>query len=245
MIEICVDSFESALAAQNAGADRVELCCSLIEGGLTPPLSLVQMVCSKLAIPVRIMLRPRGGDFLYSDEEFEMMMMDVEHFQNAGASGFVFGILNEDGSIDSIRCKAIISKINTNQITFHRAFDMTSDPFLAMEEIIALGADTILTSGLRQTAEDGFELIKELVKRSAQRIDIMAGSGVNASNVRLLHEAGVRTFHFTSRKKVDGKMKYRNEALQSIGSQYLYNEYDYFVFDEDKIESVIKTLGSL
>jgi len=245
MIEICVDSVDSAVRAQNAGAGRIELCSSLLEGGLTPPLSLVRMVCESVEIPVHVMIRPRGGDFLYSDAEFQQMKKDIHHFSKGNVKGFVFGILHDDGSIDDDRCRALISICKPLHVTFHRAFDMTSDPFLALEEIIALGANTILTSGHRQIAEDGFELIQELVKRSGARISIMAGGGVNASNVQLLHEAGVRDFHFTARKKVDGKMKYRNEALQSIGSQFLYSEYDTFVFDEDKVHGIIKHLGTL
>lgn len=245
MIEICIDSVDSAVRAQKAGANRIELCSSLLEGGLTPPLSLVQLVCQSVNIPVHVMIRPRSGDFLYSDTEFQQMKLDVHHFLNTKVKGFVFGILCSDGSIDNERCKELISISKPLQVTFHRAFDMTSDPFLALEEIIALGANAILTSGHRQIAEDGFELIQELVKRSGGRISIMAGGGVNASNVQLLHEAGVKDFHFTARKKVDGKMKYRNESLQSIGSQFLYSEYDAFVFDEDKVHSIIKHLGTL
>jgi copper homeostasis protein len=245
MIEICVDSVDSAVRAQNAGANRIELCSSLLEGGLTPPLSLVQMVCQSVKIPVHVMIRPRGGDFLYSDAEFQQMKMDIHHFLNTKVKGLVFGILCSDGAIDNDRCRELISISEPLQVTFHRAFDMTSDPFLALEEIIALGANTILTSGHRQIAEDGFELIQELVKRSGGRISIMAGGGVNASNVQLLHEAGVRDFHFTARKKVDGGMKYRNESLQSIGSQFLYSEYDSFVFDEDKVHGIIRHLGTL
>ena len=245
MLEICVDSVEAAIRAQKVGAGRIELCSSLLEGGLTPPLSLVQMVCESVEIPVHVMIRPRGGDFLYSDAEFHQMKLDIKYFSEMKIKGFVFGILFSDGTIDSERCRELLGMCNPLHVTFHRAFDMTSDPFLALEEIIALGADTILTSGHRQIAEDGFELIQELVKRSGSRISIMAGGGVNASNVQLLHEAGVKAFHFTARKKVDGQMKYRNEALQSIGSQFLYSEYDNFVFDEDKVLGIIKHLGTL
>ncbi|MBL0340171.1 MAG: copper homeostasis protein CutC [Bacteroidetes bacterium] len=245
MIEVCVDSYEMAISAQHAGANRIELCVSLLEGGTTPPLSLVQKVCGKLQIPVHVMIRPRGGDFLYSEEEFDMMKMDIQHFEKAGAHGFVFGVLNSDGSVDKDRCSLLKNYMKGKSSTFHRAFDMTSDPFLSLEEIIALGMDTILTSGHRQTAEDGFELLKELVKRSANRIKIMAGSGVNAQNVRLLHEAGIRNFHFTARKRIDGKMKYRNEALQSMGAQVLYSEYDSFIFDDAKVLDVLAALKSV
>jgi copper homeostasis protein len=127
-------------------------------------------------------------------------------------------------------------------VTFHRAFDMTSDPFFALEEIIEIGCNMLLTSGHRQTAEDGLELIRELVKRAGNRIEVMAGSGVNASNVMLLHIAGARAFHFTARKKVDGRMHYRNDALQSMGNSPEYDEYSIYAFDEDKMKGVFKAL---
>ena len=245
LVEICVDSFEMAMAAQKAGANRIELCVSLVEGGITPPLALVQKVCGTLDIPVNVMIRPRGGDFLYSDVDFELMQSDIRHFFKAGAAGFVFGILKDDGSIDEERCKILMDSTKSKNVTFHRAFDMTCDPFLALEEIIELGINTILTSGQRQTAEDGFELIQEVVKRTSKRITIMAGSGVNSHNVKLLHEAGVREFHFTARKKIDGVMKYRNNELQSIGASTLYSEYDTWTFDENKIRDVLAALDSL
>ncbi len=245
IVEVAVDSYEMAVAAEEAGADRIELCVALSEGGISPPLSLVQKVCEAITIPVHVMVRPRGGDFLYSEVEFEMMKKSIHHYSKAGAKGLVFGILKEDGTIDKVRCKELMDLSFTKKIVFHRAFDMTADPFLAMEEIIALGVHTILTSGQRQTAEDGLELLKELVKRSVNRINIMAGSGVNAHNVPLLYEAGIRTFHFTARKKVDGNMKYRNDLLQSMGSGTTYSEYDKFVFDAEKLKDVINVIKTL
>jgi len=240
--EICVDNFDKALQSQESGASRIELCASLIEGGITPALSLTKLVCEKLKIPVNVMIRPRAGDFLYNNTEFELMQTDIMDAKNAGAAGVVFGILNADGSIDIDRCRYLINIARPMQVTFHRAFDMTVDPFLALEEIISIGADILLTSGQRQVAEDGLELIRELVKRSNNRIQVMAGGGVNAVNVLLLHEAGVRSFHFTSRKNIMGGMKYQNEALQSMGTTKASNEYHVFVFDQAKINSIFSAL---
>ena len=241
-IEICTDSLATSLAAETAGAGRIELCASLIEGGITPSFSLMQKVCSTVAIPVHVMIRPRGGDFLYTEAEFELMKDDILHARKAGASGVVFGVLRSDGSIDRERALELVELASPVKAVFHRAYDMTSDPFFALEEIIAIGCQIVLTSGHRQTAEDGLELIRELVKRAGNRIEVMAGSGVNASNAMLLHIAGVRAFHFTARKKVDGGMHYRNEALQSMGNNSEYNEYGIYVFDEEKVKGVFKAL---
>jgi len=242
IIEVCADSYNIALAAHKAGAGRIELCASLVEGGLTPATSLMQKVCSDIKIPVHVMIRPRPGDFLYNTTEFDLMKADIKCAKNAGASGVVFGILNSDGSVDIERCRELINFARPMKVTFHRAFDMTVDPFLAMEEIISLGVDVLLTSGQRQVAEDGLEMIRELVKRAANRISVMAGGGVNSGNVLLLHEAGVRAFHFTSRIKKPGGMLYRNEALQSMGSLALAGEYDLFQFDEVKFNSILNAL---
>jgi copper homeostasis protein len=243
LIEVCTDGFDMSNDAIHSGASRIELCSSLIEGGITPPLSLTEKICKSAGAPIHVMIRPRGGDFLYSDSEFELMRTDIIQAKKAGASGVVFGILLPDGSIDIKRCEVLVELALPMKCIFHRAFDMTSDPFLALEEVITLGFDTILTSGQRQTAEDGLEMIRELVKRAGDRIEIMAGGGVNSSNVMLLHEAGIRAFHFTARKRTAGKMQYRNEALQSMGPVNMAGEYDIYCLDENKLHSVLTALN--
>lgn len=242
--EVCVDSYDTAVVAAKYGAARIELCAALSEGGLTPPHSLMQKVCHDLSIPVHVMIRPRAGDFLYNSSEFDLMKSDIKTAAAVGASGVVFGILNADGSVDIMRCRTLIELAKPMQVTFHRAFDMTVDPFLALEEIITLGINNLLTSGQRQVAEDGLEMIRELVKRANNRLTVMAGGGVNSGNIMLLHEAGVKAFHFTCRKKVPGGMHYRNEALQSMGSSQSAGEYDIFEFDCDKMESIQYVLKS-
>ena len=243
VLEICSSGLDAIAAAGYSGVSRIELCSSLETGGLTPPLSLMEKVCSGVTIPVHVMIRPRSGDFLYSGEEFNLMMTDVRHARKAGASGVVFGILKSDGTIDRERCLELKALAEPMKITFHRAFDMTAEPFFALEEIIAIGCETLLTSGQHQTAEDGLELIRELVKRAASRIQIMAGSGVNSSNVALLYEAGVRAFHFSARKSSGSGMQFRNDVLQSMGNNSFAEEYNRYIFDEDKVQGVLKALG--
>lgn len=245
LIEVCTDGYEMSLDAVRNGASRLELCSAISEGGLTPALSLTESVCRDSKVPVMVMIRPRAGDFCYSRYEFDLMKDDVLHAKKAGAAGVVFGILLPDGSVDIKRCEQLIELARPMQVTFHRAFDMTSDPFLAMEEIITLGAETILTSGQRQVAEDGLELIRELVKRAGDRISIMAGSGVNPNNILLLHEVGIKAFHFTCRKRSAGNMKYRNESLISMGAANNSGEYDIYVFDEHKMNAVKEALREI
>jgi copper homeostasis protein len=241
LLEACTDSVTDALEAQKAGLHRIELCSALTEGGLTPSFSLMQLAVKRLTIPVHVMIRPRAGDFLYTDEEFSLMLQDIEHAKELGAAGVVFGVLKADGTFDTERMAALIARAHPMKIVVHRAFDMTVDPFLALEAIIGLGAHIVLTSGQRQTAEDGLDLIKELVKRANGRIQILAGGGVNRSNVKLLAVAGVRDFHFTVRKAVESPMKYRNEALGGMGAM-AGNEFVRYVFDEEKVMGVKREL---
>ncbi len=243
VLEICSAGLDAIAASRFPGVSRIELCASLETGGLTPSLSLMEQAISNITIPVHVMIRPRSGDFLYTDEEFNLMKTDIRHARKAGASGVVFGILKSDGTIDRERCMELKTLAEPMKITFHRAFDMTAEPFFALEEIIAIGCETLLTSGQHQTAEDGLELIRELVKRAGSRIQIMAGSGVNAGNVELLFEAGVRAFHCSARKKSDSAMQFRNETLQSMGHNALSDEYSRYVFDEEKVQALFKALA--
>jgi copper homeostasis protein len=243
-IEVCVSQLDHAAKARSFGANRVELCAALPEGGTTPPVSLMEKACD-LNIPVHVMIRPRAGDFLYSAEEFEMMKTDIRFAKRAGATGVVIGILNTDGSIDTHRCRMLAEYAAPMHVTFHRAFDLASDPFRALEEVISIGAQTLLTSGQRQTAEDGLEMIRELVKRAGNRIQVMAGSGVNASNVLLLREAGVTAYHFTSHRIVPSPMQFHNEGIASLGRKDVAGTYDRIEFDGDKITAVVNALNTV
>jgi copper homeostasis protein len=182
MVEICAFSLESCLIAQRAGANRIELCGGMFEGGTTPSAGLIRMATQSIKIPIYVMIRPRGGDFCYSETEFEVMKTDILLAKNLGTNGLVFGILNPDGTVDSGRNKELIELAKPLGVTFHRAFDVSREPFEALESIIECGFERILTSGQKNTAIEGKGLLAELVKKANHRIEIMAGSGVNAQN---------------------------------------------------------------
>lgn len=205
LLEICVDSLDSALAAQAGGADRIELCSALSEGGLTPSLGLLETVREHLVIPIQVMIRPRGGDFCYSDLEFRAMRRDIELAKAAGADGVVFGLLQPDGRVDIERTRALLEAARPMSITFHRAFDLTSDPFIALETLIGLGVDRLLTSGQAATAYEGLDLIARLVTRADQRIKIMPGGGVEAHVGEIIEASGVSEVHCSARSPVPSR----------------------------------------
>ena len=216
--EVAVDSLESALIAQDCGADRIELCADLGIGGITPSLGLIELAVERLHIPVHIIIRPRRGDFLYSEAELALMQRDIDIVKATGAQGVVFGILLADGDIDSERTRELIKAARPLSVTFHRAFDMCRDPYTALDELIALGVDTLLTSGQAATAEAGTALLADLIMQATGRIDIMPGAGINASNIRRIAEqTGARTFHFSAREPVDSPMRFRNPLFVDGG----------------------------
>ncbi len=198
-LEVCVDSVESALAADRGGADRIELCSSLGVGGVTPSDGLVAETCDTVRLKVHVLIRPRPGDFAYSPQEMKVMERDIRRAQELGAAGVVIGVLRDDRSVDVARTRALVDAARPMAVTFHRAFDETRQPFRALELIAGLGIQRILTSGQRPSAIDGIDLIRDLVDHAGGRIGILAGSGVNAMNVRqLVGEAGVREVHVGS-----------------------------------------------
>lgn len=214
ILEICADSVESAVAAQCGGARRVELCSNLLEGGVTPSAGLISTVRRKLAIDLYVMIRPRGGDFCYTPEEFETMEKDVLMAKQLGASGIVFGILQEDGDVDIARSRCLVEMARPLKTTFHRAFDMSRELSNALEDVIATGADRVLTSGGEQKAEDGIRAIAKLMKSADQRISLMVGGGITRSNVRRIIEVtGVREIHASMRVHVPSPMRHRNEKV--------------------------------
>lgn len=217
-IEICVDSAESALAAQRGGASRVELCADLLEGGITPSAGMIELVRSESSIPLQVMVRPRGGDFFYNDEEFEIMRRDIEVAKGFRADGVVIGILDAYGNVDIERTLALVEQARPLSVTFHRAFDMTADLFRALEDVCATRADRILTSGGEQTAIQGAQTIAEVVKKADGRILIMPGSGINAENVRqFIAETGVREIHAGASSTAGSPMQFRNSKI-AMGS---------------------------
>jgi len=196
LLEVVVSSAKSAIAAAEGGAQRLELCVNLAEGGISPSTLLVKGVREAVEISIRVMVRPRPGNFCYTEEEMETMRAEIQQAKVLGANGVVLGILHPDKSIDVERTRELVSLAYPLSVTFHRAFDETPDPFLALEDVIRTGADTLLTSGQGSSAVEGTKLIRELVERAEKRIRILAGAGVNESNARmLLRETGVQELH--------------------------------------------------
>jgi copper homeostasis protein len=214
IVEICADSVESALAAQSGGAHRVELCSNLLEGGVTPSAGLISTVRHKLDVDLYVMIRPRGGDFCYSPEEFETMEKDVLMAKELGANGVVFGILQENGDVDIARTRCLVEMARPLMTTFHRAFDMSRELSKSLEDVVKTGADRVLTSGGEQKVEDGLRTIAQLVEQADRHISIMVGGGITQSNVRRIIEAtDVREIHASVRVHVPSPMRHRNEKI--------------------------------
>ncbi len=217
-IEICLESIESVIAAQRGNADRVEFCSDLFEGGLTPSLGAFQVAKEKTSIQMSVMIRPRGGDFCYSDYEFEAMKKDVVTYKNAGADVIVFGILTPEGHIDEARSKEIISLASPLPVTFHRAFDMCVNLKESLEVLITLGVQRVLTSGGEATVSDGAKVLRDLVIQAGERIIIMPGSGINERNFAHIHSLiHAKEYHLSLLKVIESKMKYRPDHIYMGG----------------------------
>lgn len=214
LIEACVDSVESAIAAAAAGADRVELCGHLDTGGCTPSVGLIREVCRQMAIPVFVMIRPRGGDFCYSDAEFAVMLHDIDAARQAGAAAIVSGMLTPAGDIDLARASAVIKRAESLPVTFHRAFDFVRDPLASLEQLIELRFARILTSGLQASAMEGIDLLRTLRTQARDRIVILAGGGIREHNVgEIVLRTGVREIHINATGTTDGPMQFRNTRI--------------------------------
>jgi copper homeostasis protein len=203
-IEVCADSIDSALIAQSAGACRVELCDNLPVGGTTPSIAQIEIARKLLHIKLYVLIRPRGGDFLYNDVEFKTMKSDIHHCGKIGCDGVVIGILHADGSIDESRCKELINIAHSYSmgVTFHRAFDCCRNLFEGMEDIIAIGCERILTSGGKNTALEGAFVIRQLIRQAGNRIIIMPGAGITSENVvELIERTGLKELHGSFKKK--------------------------------------------
>lgn len=220
ILEIVTYNIDSALKAQEGGADRIELCDNPGEGGTTPSFGVIEAVRQNVNLDVFVMIRPRGGDFYYSNYEFHCMKRDIDQCQKLSADGVVFGILNADGTIDKKRCKELIDRARPMKVTCHRAFDMTQDPIQALEDCIEVGFDRILTSGHQTTAIKGIIEITELMKRAEGRIAIMPGSGVNEETVEpIVTVTGATEIHFSALGSRDSGMQYRNPTIAGMGSE--------------------------
>jgi copper homeostasis protein len=214
-LEICSFDLLSALIAQEAGAHRIELCAGPAEGGTTPGPGLIRAARERIHIDVYPIIRPRGGDFLYTEEEFDIMMKEVAYCKQVGCNGVVIGLLNADGAIDKKRTARLVDIAYPLGVTFHRAFDWAANPFEAMEDIISVGCERILTSGQRPTAPEGAELINQLVRQADDRIIIMPGSGIRADNIAALAEStDASEFHTSARTKAPSLMEYVNVGMK-------------------------------
>jgi copper homeostasis protein len=214
LIEACVDSVPSALAAEAGGAGRVELCDNLIEGGTTPSAGTIAEAKARLRIPVFVMIRPRGGDFLYSDVEYDVMLRDVAHARALGADGLVLGLLDGSGAVDVERTRTIVEAARPLPVTFHRAFDVARDADEALTTLMSLGIERVLTSGQAPTASEGAELIARLVQRAAGRIGILPGCGIDETNVReLVTQTGAREVHVRGTSPIRSLMGFRNPRV--------------------------------
>ena len=239
MIEVCVAHIQSAIAAQEGGAKRVELCDNLYEGGTTPSYATIKLARNKLDIGLNVMIRPRGSDFCYSDLEFEMMKEDIRICKDLGADGVVFGILSTDGNVDIKRTKQLVELARPMSVTFHRAFDVTPEPIKALEEIIDLGIHRILTAGQKNTVPEGIHLIKQIIEEAGDRIIIMPGSGINEKNIKEIRDyTGASEFHLTGRKTIQSKMEYRKEGIYFGGLPQI-PEYEIKLTDQEIIRKVV------
>lgn len=224
LIEVCVDSVASAVAAEAGGAVRVELCSDLLEGGITPSAGLIATVRSRISIGLHPIIRPRPGDFCYSEQEMEIMGRDIETAKELGADGVVLGILDTEGHVDVERTRQLVELARPLSVTFHRAFDMSSDLFRALEGVCQAGASRILTSGGEQTCFEGIDTIATLVKSAQGRVAIMAGGGIGHRDApTIVERTGVREIHVGLSSSVASPMRYRNPRVtisRASGSEY-------------------------
>jgi copper homeostasis protein len=245
LIEICIDSIAGVRAAAEAGAARVELCCALLEGGLTPSAGMMRqaVVAAAGRLKVHAIIRPRGGDFLYGDDEIGVMLDDVAAAKEAGAVGVVFGVLDADGKVDETKTAALIAAARPLSVTFHRAFDVSRDPFASLDALIRLNVDRLLTSGQAPGVIEGAPLIRALIERAAGRIVIMPGGDIAARNAaRAAADTGAEEFHFAAFAPAPSPMRWRNDAI-FMGGALRPPEYDRAATTLAAINAVAASLG--
>ena len=241
LLECATDSVESALAAAKGGANRLELCANLIIGGTTPTLALYDEVRSHSDIPLFILIRPRFGDFLYTDYEANVICREIEMFQKAGAEGVVIGSLNKDGSLNAEHMKRFIDSAKDMSVTLHRAFDMCVDPFETLKQAKELGVNTILTSGQAPSSLEGIDLYEKLIEKANGEISILAGGGIKASTIeKLLKQTSLTAFHMSGKIVVESGMEFRNPAV-SMGLPGI-SEYNIWLTDENNVREARRVL---
>ena len=241
-LEICCFTAESALNAAKAGANRIELCDNIAEGGTTPSYATIDWVVKQLQIPVNVIVRPRGGDFLYSNIEYHLIKEDIAHIKALGANGIVIGFLTSTGEIDLQRTAEIIKLAAPMEVTFHRAFDMSINLFIALEQLKELGVKRILTSGGYANAEKGAHIIAQLVQKANDEIIIMPGSGINSENLEgLIDLTKANEFHSSAKVFVEGGMQFKNNNISMSGND-TPNEFRHISVDSTQIETMLRIL---
>jgi copper homeostasis protein len=236
LLEIAANSVTSALAAQDGGADRVELCGALELGGLTPSNAMIALARERLRIPIYVLIRPRAGDFFYDELELETMRRDIETCRALGCAGVVIGALDADGNVDVARCRTLIAAAGRLGVTFHRAFDVARDQQQALEDSVALGCERILTSGACASAKAGADRIRQLVAQAGKRITIMAGAGIDAGNVAALRAAtGAQEFHASAKRLLPSGMRHAGFAGSGMDSGETRS-------DVDEIRALVRAL---
>jgi copper homeostasis protein len=239
IFEVCVDSVEGVIAARDGGAQRVELCADLVEGGVTPSPGTIELACRQ-GLPVHVLVRPRGGDFIYTDLEVEVIRRDIAAAKAAGASGVVLGGLLPEGEIDTLRMREWAALARPMSVTFHRAFDLCRDPESALEALIGLGIERVLTSGGRPSALEGAVMIARLVRKAAGRIVVMAGGGITAQNLPAIKTGtGVNEVHFSARRALPSLMRFRIQGVY-MGKLYEPDEYNRMATEASLVRRVVE-----
>lgn len=243
-LECCVDSVESAIAAKKGGADRLELCSALVIGGLSPSQALYRKIREQADIPIRVLLRPRFGDFCYTDHEHEILKEEVRSFRKLGADGIVIGTMKPDGTLNLEQMKELMEEAQGMTVTLHRAFDMCKDPFQTLEEAKRLGIHTILTSGQKNVCTEGMDLLKELVEQAQGKTEILVGGGVDASVLPVLAEkTKAKAFHMSGKVSIESEMQYRKQDV-SMGVASV-SEYEIWRTSEKRIREARRVLDHL
>ena len=244
VLEVCADCVESAIAAEKGGADRIELCSNLVIGGVTPGQALFKLVRKYTDIRVRVLLRPRYGDYCYNDYEFEQLKEEVQMYRELGASGVVVGMLNPDGTLDTGRMLELVKAAGNMDVALHRCFDVCADPYKAREEAVSMGMKTILTSGQKATGWDGRDLLARLQEKSAGRIEILAAGGIQAGVIeRLVPSSGITSYHMSGKQEVESAMQFRMEGA-SMGLPER-NEYVLWKTSEEAVRQAAAVLHNL
>ena len=243
-LEVCVDSVDSAIAAEKGGADRLELCGSLIIGGTTASPVLYKEIRKHTSIPIKALIRPRFGDFCYSQHEFDVILGEVDLYRKLGADGIVVGCLTPEGAVHMQQMEQIMNIAGNMRVSFHRAFDVCENPYTALAQIKELGIDTVLTSGQKNSFIDGQVLLKELVQLAGDKIEIMPGAGVTSETLKNTAPLiNANAYHMSGKTTLDSTMKYRKKDI-SMGTAAL-NEYEIWQTDESEIRKVREVLDGL